>query len=216
MTFLEMQTYVLDRLSIHTTDTAKVTQVKNALNRVRDRLVAMERLNVTIADLTFTANATTATLPAGVMEILSVRTGTNTLEPVSWNELATYRLSTTPLQTGPLVYMRDGAGTTIQIWPAPTTTATVTASVAYVAQPTELSADGDTPSEIPRAYHDLLCELAIIRVAESEEAPDLANGARRIAYGTPGTSERGLLAEFRAYMSRSQGDGDTRIWVRGF
>jgi hypothetical protein len=213
MTFAELQTYVRDRLSIATSDTAKTTQIKAALNRARDRLVADERLSISTANLTFTADTETVTLPSGVMEILSVATDSYVLAPLTRQELANYRLGDAT-HIGPLGYVVDGSGTTMRIWPAPTETDVVTASLVYVPEPTELSADADTPSELPRAYHDLIAELAIIRLAESEEMPDIAAGARRMVYGSG--DDPGLLAGLRNHMSRRTGTGEQRLWPRGY
>lgn len=214
MTLAQMRTYVRDRLSIHSTDTAKTTQIDAALNEARDRLVASERLSVATASLTFTANSETVTLPAGVMEVLSISTAEYVLTPVTRQELAYYRLR--DASTGPLAYVVDGTSTTARIWPEPTTTEVVPAALEYIPELALMDDDADEPTEIPRAYHPLICEMAIIRIAEAEEAPELANGARRIVYGTPGTSDRGMLNEFRGFLRRRTGSGDTRIWIRGF
>ena len=214
MNYGEMKTYVRARLTISVIDTTATTQIGIAINEARDRLVASERLSVALAPLTFTANSEVVTLPAGVMEVLSISTSTYVLTPVTRQELAFYRLR--DARTGPLAYVIDGASNTARIWPEPTETEVVANALEYVPELTALSADLDTPSEIPRAFHSLICELAIIRVAEMEEAPEIANGARRIVYGTPGTSERGMLAEFRAYLDRRSGSGDTRIWMKGY
>ncbi len=217
MTFLEMQAYVLDRLSINASDTVKVTQIKAALNRARDRLVLDERLLITQADITLTAETDSITLPADVMGIISLSTGSYVLEPMTYNELADYRVRGSLTETtGPLVYLREGIGTNVEIWPTPSETVTVTKGLVYIPQPTELSADAHTPSEIPRAYHDLLCEMAVIRVAQNEEAFDIAESARRNVYGTPGSGDRGLLADFRSYAKRQSGYAGTRLWMRGY
>jgi hypothetical protein len=214
VTFAEMKTYVRARLTIHSTDSAAITQIGQALNDARDRLVAEEELTIALEDLTFTANFETVALPAGVMKVLSVSTAEYVLTPVTRQELAFYRLRDS--STGPLAYVVDGASTTLKVWPEPTVTEVVVNALEYVPELTLLSDDGDTPSEIPRAFHSLLCELAIIRIAESEEAPDLANGARRLVFGTPGTSERGMLEEMRGFLRKRQGSGDTRIWPKNF
>jgi hypothetical protein len=215
--FSEIVAAVLDRLSIASSDTVKVTQVKAAINRARDRLVLDERLLITQANLTYTAGTDSLTLPADVMGIVSISSGSYVLEPMTYNELADYRVRGTASEfSGPLVYLREGIGTNVEVWPTPAETATVTKGLVYVPQPTELSADADTPSEIPRAYHDLLVEMAVIRVAQNEEAFDIAESARRNVHGTPGTTDQGLLADFRAFAKRQSGYGSTRVWPRGY
>jgi hypothetical protein len=209
-----MRTYVRARLTIHSTDSTTITQIDQALNDARDRLVADEELTIAQADLTFTANFETVSLPAGVMKVLSVSTSEYVLTPVTRQELAFYRLRDS--STGPLAYVVDGASTTLKVWPEPTVTEVVVNALEYVPELALMDDDADTPSEIPRAFHSMLCELAIMRIASSEEAPELANDARRMVYGTPGTSERGMLEEFRTFLRKRQGSGDTRIWPKNF
>lgn len=214
MNLAAMRTYVKARLTIHTTDTAATTQIDQALNDARDRLVAEEELTVALADLTFTANTETVVLPAGVMKVLSISTAEYVLTPVTRQELAFYRLRDS--RTGPLAYVIDGASTTAKVWPEPSATETVVGALEYIPELALMDDDADIPSEIPRAYHSLLCELAIIRIASMEEEPSLANDARRLVYGTPGTTERGMLEEMRMFLKKRTGSGDTRIWPKNF
>lgn len=214
MNLAAMRTYVRARLSIHSTDSTTITQIDQALNDARDRLAADEELTVAQADLTFTANFETVSLPAGVMKVLSISTSEYVLTPVTRQELAFYRLR--DANSGPLAYVVDGASTTVKVWPEPIVSETVVNGLEYVPELSLMEDDADTPSEIPRAFHSLLCEMAIMRIASLEEAPELANDARRLVYGTPGTSERGMLAELRAFLRNRTGSGDTRIWPKNF
>lgn len=213
-----LQAYVRDRLTIRDTATVKTTQITTALNRARDRLVADFELLVSDADLTFTADAEEVTLPAGVLRILSIRTASRPLEPVTRHELVDYLTRFAAGSLGPLAYLVDGSTTKVRIWPASATTEVVTNALTYVPQPAELSDPTDEPDEIPRGYHDLLAELAVIRIAQSEEAEEIARGAQRIVYGNAGNplQEPGLMAELRQHMRRRPGSAGTRIWPRGY
>jgi hypothetical protein len=207
----ELRTYVRDRLTISTGDAAKTTQINTAINQARYRLAAEFRLLEATASLNFTANTETVTIPADVTEILSIRQGTYVLQPITRAELAQYRAAQaagTTLSTGPQVYVVDGASTTIRVWPVPTTTVTAAATIHYVQRPVALSADGDTPSEMPTEFHDLIAEEAVYRIAQSEEDFDLARGA------AAATAE--LREGLRAYMNRRMGAGASKVFLRGF
>lgn len=215
MTLAELRDYVRDRLTIRDTDTDRTTEIDRVLNGARDRLVAEFKLLVSRANLTFTLDTEEVTLPAGVLRILSIRGPTYVLEPITDHELVDYAARFTATELGPLVYLVDGNSTTLRVWPSATATATVTNALRYVPQPTLLSDVAHEPTELPRGFHELLGEMAIYRIAQSEEADGIAAGAHRIIYGG-GPGELGLMGELRQHMNRRPGSAGTRIWPRGY
>lgn len=200
-----MRAYVRDRLSISSSDSAKTTQINTALNQERYRLNAEFRLKKTTDTLDVNADSETVTLPADVVEILSLYTSDYLLQPLTEQEFA---LLGTSASTGPQVYVVDGSSTTLRIRPYPTESEADALTIYYVQRPTALSSDSDTPSELPAEFHDLIAEGAIYRIAQSEEDQDLARGAAAIAAM--------LTDNLRAYMNRRQGATVSRVQLRGF
>jgi|GEM_PF-4374860 len=206
MTYAELRTYVRDRLTISTGDTAKTTQINTAIQQARYRLSAEFRLTKTKATLNFTADTETVTLPSDVVEILSITSGNYIVQPISEQEWA--EVAGSVVAGGPQVYVVDGSSTTIRISPVPADTETAAATIYYVARPTALSADADVPTELPAEFHDLIAEMAVYRIAQSEEDFDLARGAAVVADE--------LRGELRAYMIRRRGPTASRQALRGF
>jgi len=205
MTYLELRTYVLDRLTISTDDTGRTTQINTAIQQARYRLSAEFRLKKATATIDFTADTETITLPAGVVEILSMYTDDYILQPITEQELAEVSADAAG---EPQVYVVDGSSTTVRVRPTPSTTQVGAVTIYYVSRPTALSADGDIPSEMPDEFHDLIAEEAIARIAMSEEDADLSRGAAALAAG--------LRAELRAYMNRRKGATASVQALRGF
>lgn len=169
MTFGECQTYVLDRLAITAGDTAKVTQIKNLLNAVRDRLVEKYELNVAVATVAVSAGASTGTVPADWMRPLYVRNGGILVDVISDTEFGALEAvaagAGVSTSVAPAVYMWRPPST-IQVIPAPSVA--VSLSIPYVQRPATMSAAGDAVTAIPSEYHDLLCELVAVRIGLSE------------------------------------------------
>lgn len=202
MTFLELQTYVLDRLSISSGDSGKVTQIKSILNGERYRVAARYRLLTTTATLDFTAATETVSLPSDVTEVLSIRRGSVLMQPVTedaYGEMVAVGAST---GDGPLYYARSGTGV-IRVYGVPSETVAAAATLHYVKRPTALSGDSDTPAELPAEYHELLAERAVQVIALSEEEPGLAAGAGALA-------DR-LEAGLREWLNRYGGAGERRL-----
>lgn len=179
----DLRTYVLDRLSISSADTAKVTQITTAINQEYLRLVAEEELNVNFSNIAFTAGTATAALPAAWMRVLYITAGTTTLQPITWQEMAEKQMQTAAGVTaadGPAFYTVMGPST-LYLYPTPTTTSATGALIYYVVRPALLGAPTDTPTSVPDEWHDLLGEMAASRVAMNEEAFDLADRASQAA-----------------------------------
>jgi hypothetical protein len=202
VTFLEMQTYALHRLSVSSSESGFVTQIKTILNQERFRLAARYRLKQTTADLAFVDDQQFVALPTDLTEILSIQRVDTTLQPVTMERFSQLVMDAAVVADGPIFYARDGVAN-IRVYPVPSETDSTGAVVYYVQRPTALTADGDTPAELPAEFHDLLPERAIAHVALSEEEPGLAQAASIRADQ--------LEAQFREFMNRRGGVGDRRI-----
>lgn len=206
MTLDELRTYVRDRLSISSSDSAKTTQINTALNQARYRIAAEFRLKQTKDTLDFVADTETVTLPADCVEVLAIYQGDYLLQPITWQEWGQVVGST--VTGGPSVYVVDGSSTTMRVSPLPAETESDAATIYYVQRPTALSSDSDTPSELPAEFHDLIAEEAIYRIGQSEEDQDLARGAAAVAAT--------LRDELRSYLNRRPGATVSRIQLGGF
>lgn len=206
MTYAELRTYVLNRLTISTAETARITQVNTAINQARYRLSAQFRLKKATTTLDFVADTETVTLPSDVVEILGIYTSDWLLQPITEQEFA--ELTSVNTTIGPQVYIVDGSSTTLRLRPIPSESETGALSVSYVQRPAALSADSDTPSEMPAEFHDLIAEEAISKIAMSEEDFDLARGAAVVAAQ--------LTEGLRSYMNRRAGGTVARQVMRGF
>jgi hypothetical protein len=202
VTFLEMQTYALHRLSVSSSESGFVTQIKTILNQERFRIAARYRLKQTTADLAFVDDQQYVALPTDLTEILSIQRVNTTMQPITMERFSQLVMDAAVVADGPIYYARDGVAN-IRVYPVPQETDSTGAVVYYVQRPTALTADGDTPAEFPAEFHDLLPERAIAHVALSEEEPGLAQAASIRADQ--------LEAQFREFMNRRGGVGDRRI-----
>lgn len=206
-----MQTAVLDRLSVAASDTAKLTQVKQVLKDEHLRLGARLNLKVSSADLTFTANDPTVDLPADFQAVIALRTGSTRMQPVTHQELM---LLEAGVQNSDLVdsvasgwYAFEGASA-IRVFPTPSKTSSTGARIWYVARPTAMSADGDTPEGLPTEWHQLLVEMAIYRIALAEEESGLASAAK--------ASADELRMDFERFLKGRGGPAGSRLRLRHY
>lgn len=207
MQYSDLQTYVLDRLSILANDTSKVTQVKSQLNVEMYRLHERGELILTTANVSVTGGTNTGTLPTDLMRIKSLLNGTAPLQPITEQValfeqafLAAGGVVNSPPQ--PINYVfRFGSPPTIRVFPTPTTTTTL--NLVYVQQPTAMVNNADLPGALPLAYHDFLAELVVERIAMSEES------------SFPYKALSPLLArmdgEFMSYCKRIAGETQARV-----
>ena len=210
MQFSDLQSYVLDRLEISAADTNRVTQIKSVLNQTYLQLAAEEELQVGFSSISISANATNANLPAGVTGIRTLRNGGYPMLPISEMQMTQYVAATT-LGAGPTspaapFYYTLTAPLVIAIWPSPSVSTTLTGL--FVQVPTTMSANTDTPSVMPAAFHDLLAELTVQRIAISEESLWPQNLGSEIA--------QDLLNRFRAWNRDQQGQSTSVIPLRGY
>jgi hypothetical protein len=210
MTFSDLQSYVLDRLSITSADTNRVTQVKNILNQVYLQLCAEENLNTAFATLTVTAGGSSVALPAGTTGILSLRNGIDIMEPITLEQMASYVASTSagtsPLTIVSPLYYSLTSPLVLQVWPSPSVDTALSALLNFA--PATMSANSDTPSLIASAWHDMLAELTIQRIAISEEELWPQQLGVNVA--------EDLLQRFRAWNMMQEGPSSTAIPLKGY
>lgn len=219
MLLSDYRTFVRERLIISSQETATETQIDLYVNAERDRLNAYFRLLRATSTLNFVADTETVTIPSDVVEILAIKRGTVLMQPVNPQQVAGYQAAVSDVSGalgGPVVYERLGASATIRVFPTPSTTATAAATIHYVQRPALLTAVGDTPSELPREFHDLIAELVVYRFYLAEEDPELANATWRVIYGNPGNpDDLGLWGRLAAYMHRTGGPTVNQIQLGG-
>lgn len=212
MTLDDLRTYVRQRLTVSTADSATTTQIDTAINQARLRLVARFRLKVATTTLDFTADTETVALPSDCTEILSISTADYLLQAINEQDFG----QLTSGSGGPQVFVRDGTSAVIRVRPVPQSTENDAATIRYVQRPTALSSGTDVPSEVPDEFHDLVGELAVHRIAQNEEDLDLARAAWNTIYGNPGNpQDLGLWGELSAYVNRMAGTTVNQIQLRG-
>ena len=199
-----MQTMVLDRLSISTAETAKVTQVTTLLNLHYQDLCLRLGLNKGYDTLDVTAGTATVTLPSDCVKILSLRYGSRVIEPVSWQEYANLFAADDDesISANHLYYFMQ-SHTTIRILPIPDATVADAIDCWYLARPTAFASGSSTPSAIPSEFHDILVEYTIYKLALAEEEIGLANSALQEALRREGS--------LRTWLGAFEGSDDNRL-----
>ena len=200
MTRAELRTYVQDRLGLSTGDTAKNTQIQGLLNREYDRLVALNRLSLTSASLTYSSGNAVVSLPAGLRSVEGIYTPGGNLRPVSAAKLSDYEAAysgslapSSPTFYALLTAPTTGAGS-IRVWPAPTSSASDW-RILYQANTTDMASDSDVPTLLPEPWHPLLAEMVAYRMAVSEESGEVAQMTERLV--TAGMAELAAYARER-------------------
>lgn len=196
---------VLDRLSISSADTAKVTQVTTLLNLQYQDLCLRLGLNKAYDTLDVTASTATVTLPADCVKILALRYGNRSIDPVSWKEYADLYAADQDSglsEYGTFYYFMQ-SHTTIRILPVPAATAADAIDCWYLARPTSFSSGSSTPSVIPSEFHDILVEYTIYKLALAEEELGLANSALQEALRREGS--------LRTWLGAFEGSDDNRL-----
>lgn len=198
-------TYVLDRLGISSAETNRVTQIQNQIERERVRLIAEEELLVNETTLTFTLGNAEVSLPADVLEIITLYQHPNDVwRPATEQEIADIASGTGPTDPAQGIYIFEPPNT-IRLPFAPTDTP-VTTTIRYSAIPAALT-DITAPTELPAHLHDLIAERVIYRIALSEEDQALAAGALGVV--------QELTASLHRFVARRAGRGRPYIVVRG-
>lgn len=176
----ELRAYVLDRLSISSTDAAKVAQVNGVLGAEHASVVSRLGLLPNRTDVAFTAGVSLVALPVTPARIVNLRRGRSLLRELSAERFAEHEASgVVDDADGPVVYVFQPPSS-VRVFPAPETSDPAGAVLWYMSLPAALT-DASEPEGIPSAWHTLLAERAIERIALSEEEPGLAGAAGQLA-----------------------------------
>lgn len=177
MTFLEMKTYVQDRLVISTDDSTRITMIEDMINNVYRRLVAELGLLQGQITLYTLAGDPDVNLPVLHVRTRALRYNNQVLQEVSWQQFANLTLQEAPSDLA--VYAMKGYGT-ISLWPTPSE-ANLELELWYDELPTPMGSASDEPDGIPEGFHEIIPEEVIARVAMAEEEPGLAQVAKQLA-----------------------------------
>lgn len=210
MTLDELRNYVRDRLSIAASDSTKQTQIDLVLNTEYRRICAEERLNIEKTTMGLVAQSQLADLPNDWQETISIRFGATVLQPVTFMRFAELDAASengTETTDGPSVYYQESPER-VRVWPTPTETNSTALTLWYVARPDEMTSSAHTPSVLPVEYHDLLAELAVVRIAQNEEQFDIAQAAQ--------ATVNELRGRMSGQMRRRQGHGQERVVLRHY
>jgi hypothetical protein len=205
MTLGEMRDYVRDRLSIAASDTTKQTQIDLVLNTEYRRICAEERLNIEKTTMGLVAGSQLADLPNDWQETITVRHGATVLQPVTFMRFAELDAASengTNTSDGPSAYYQESPER-IRVWPTPVETNSTALTLWYVARPDAMTLVTHTPSVLPVEYHDLLAEMAVVRIAQNEEQFDIAQAAQ--------ATVNDLRLRMSGQMRRRQGSGQERV-----
>jgi hypothetical protein len=201
----EMRDYVRDRLSIAASDAIKQSQIDLIINTEYRRVCAEMQLNIERATLATVANSQLVDLPDDWQETITMRFGQNVLQPVNIQRFAELDATGEDWPDGPSFYYQESPER-VRVWPTPTATDIDAITLWYVARPDTLAGAADVPSALPLEYHDLLTEMAVARVAQNEEAFDIAQAAQ--------VTVAELRARLDGQMNRRQGAGNERVVLR--
>lgn len=208
MTRDEAATFVLDRLQIPSSDSAKITQVQNLLQLEVDRANVLYELTLTTATVTVDNTGASTNLPSDVQRIKTLLQGTVTIDitdEVTWAQrLAAIAAGTWTTVTNPPTFAIWRPPSTLLFRPAPSANTSVT--LVYVQRPGALS--GATQLPLPLEWHDLMAERVVRRMALTEGEPAIAQIALDIA--------RELEAELMGLRNMQAGPDSWQIPMQGY
>ena len=192
-----MQSLVATRLGVADPPWERVLDIRQVLNREYDQVVAEQRLSTSTASLTHTSGSASVTLPAGVNMVLGIETPGGPLKVIEPAKFAGYvtRYTGANAPAAPMYYVFL-TPTSIKVWPTPASTASDW-TLYYVPVTTDMSADSDTPSLVPTAFHTLLVERAVQWMAMADG--DMATADRS------GQRVKEQTAELAAWVMARQG-----------
>ena len=203
----QLRDYVRDRLSIAASDSVKQQQIDLVINTEYRRICAEMQLNIERTTLATIAGSQLVDLPNDWAETISIRFGGNILEPVSIHRFVQLDATGDDWPEGPSYYYQESPER-IRVWPTPSATDIDAIDFWYVARPDELAGSADIPTAMPTEYHDLLGEIAVVRIAQNEEQFDLAQSAQNTA--------NELMARMTGQMKRRQGTSSERVALRHY
>lgn len=171
MTYKQLERMVYDLMGVTTPPWPLRVRTKSLLNQVYMRTIAENRLNAGRASLAFTAGDPMVTLPAGVLEVRTIRAGGTVLRMASDVEMARHEAGDVTFGVvgdGPQVWTLV-APDRIMVWPAPTVTDPAGAELLYTLVVPKMSAETDVPSALPEPWHDLLAWMVVSQLASDPQ-----------------------------------------------
>jgi hypothetical protein len=211
----DLQSYILARLSIDSTETQSVTQINYNINNEYLQICQKYKLYEKVGTLTpqqssFAGGSAPGiiALPSDCLEVENMLFSTVVPELVSLERIAQLQAVTNAGNTWwtsptlPMYYAYESP-TSINVQPLPDLS-TPAGTIYYVAQPPTLVNATDTPSYIPSAFHVWIAERAIVAMALNEQdiyGAELGNGMRA------GQME----ADFNVWNKRRKGKVPARL-----
>ena len=186
------------RTGISASDARMTAYIKRVLNMEYERTAAEEQLLEKVTHLSLVADSPVVDMPQDWQRTIQVMNGGSPIRPVTALEYAYAETRA----SGPLVYLPQPPER-ILVAPVPTQDNAQGLTLIYAARPTLMASDTDEPSALPREYHDLLVELAIMRVYLAEEDPNMMQAAQQQAAA--------LQARLRGHGNIREGQGMDRI-----
>lgn len=171
MTYGELERMVYDLMGVTTPPWPLQVRVKSLLNQKYLRVVAESHLSDTRANLAFVAGVPEVSLPAGFLEVRSIRAGGVVLRMASDAEFAALRAGESAYGAaamGPQVWVLKDPGQ-ILVWPAPTESTLTGAELLYASVVTKMSLDTDVPAALPEPWHDLLAWMVLSEVGGTDQ-----------------------------------------------
>lgn len=165
-TYVELRT----ELAARGFDYLNATRLGNFINQGYTDICEAE-------DWPFLEASTSGTAPKVITDLRTIEyvvdsSNLNKLRPLDRRNLTDYAVDLTVAGTADYYYTT--AGTTVNVYPADTTS---TFNVHYWKVPTDLSADSDTPL-IPSRFRSLIVDCAVIYAYEDDDEGAQADGAK--------------------------------------
>jgi hypothetical protein len=183
-------------------DSDRITLIQHQVNRAHKRLVADLGLLQKKANLNLIAGDENVSLPFDWYRTRVLRRGTTVLREVSFQEMGALDLPA----SSDLVYAMKGVGEII-LRPVPGESVTGALELWYDAYPEAMATGSDEPEGVPEAYHEIIPETVIAKVAAAEEEPMLAQIALQFA--------NEMAGELRSIVNRRGGQRPVQQPVRG-
>lgn len=199
MTRAEIREQIRLRTGISADDTRMTTFIEQLIRSEYERICLEERLLDGVATLPVVIGDERVDLPSDWTRTLQVKWGSTVMQPVNAYEFAAMQAEG---YTGTPVYREDRPDR-IRVLPVPVATDPTAILLWYVARPTPLDTDAESPDALPVEFHDLLTEAVVYRIALAEEADAMAAAAK--------AASDELRARLRMHVSMRGGPGSGRI-----
>lgn len=208
-TLLQMRTAVGLELGLdYTSGGAEQTLIDRRINEGVTDVVLRTGCKVISETITESAGTNDYTLATDILDVKSWQFNGSAIgwvpERVSIEEILRLRTSTVTTQSSyPSMFYAIGGSNLLMVWPTPAGADTITAYV--VPRPATLTADADTPSEVPTEFHPAVELYALWKMGSYSDDESSGQGERyRIAYeGQDGKA--GMVARIRGHVFRKGG-----------